>query len=360
MRWPSPADSRAPSAASPGGQLAVRYRCRQRAKTATAASANQPCRWRDAGSQGRSGLRSNTPPLRDDLSMASAWARLVIPPVPNRQRGHNSMSRLLFAGGDRSRGRRGRSRHRAELSGGHTGSGLAPRGRCGVRADERPCAQQHRRVQAGCRRSTRPRRRVPRPAGGVVSSATCRWTRSPPRTPSPTTGRTACCSRSTPAATPSPASGVARRPPLPSSDRAFRRHVPGQRRRGHGRLYVLNAGGSGNVTGYRINPSGRLAGHPGRVPRTSDSTTTARPEFITAPADIAQTPRRRPRGRDDEGEQHHRRVQRRRRAALGSGEELGGRRGAVRGVVRLAAPARGRERRELEREHLHDQGETAR
>jgi len=58
---------------------------------------------------------------------------------------------------------------------------------------------------------------------------------------------------------------------------------------GHNRLYVLNAGGSGNVTGYRISPSGRLAGlpHASRDLRLGNDPV---PEFITAPADIAQTP----------------------------------------------------------------------
>jgi 6-phosphogluconolactonase (cycloisomerase 2 family) len=58
---------------------------------------------------------------------------------------------------------------------------------------------------------------------------------------------------------------------------------------GHGRLYVLNAGGSGNVTGYRITPTGRLAALPGAA-RDLGLANDARPEFITAPADIAQTP----------------------------------------------------------------------
>src|SRR6185312_2706882 len=58
---------------------------------------------------------------------------------------------------------------------------------------------------------------------------------------------------------------------------------------GHNRLYVLNAGRSGNVTGYRISPSGRLAGlpHASRDLRLGNDPV---PEFITAPADIAQTP----------------------------------------------------------------------
>lgn len=58
---------------------------------------------------------------------------------------------------------------------------------------------------------------------------------------------------------------------------------------GHGRLYVLNAGGSGNVTGYRITAAGRLAALPGGS-RDLGLRNEARPEFITAPADIAQTP----------------------------------------------------------------------
>jgi 6-phosphogluconolactonase (cycloisomerase 2 family) len=57
---------------------------------------------------------------------------------------------------------------------------------------------------------------------------------------------------------------------------------------GHDQLYVLNAGGSGNVTGYRINGSGRLTALPG-ASRDLGLTNQARPEFITAPADIAQT-----------------------------------------------------------------------
>jgi 6-phosphogluconolactonase (cycloisomerase 2 family) len=57
---------------------------------------------------------------------------------------------------------------------------------------------------------------------------------------------------------------------------------------GHGRLYVLNAGGSGNVTGYRITPSGALTPIPG-ASRDLGLANEARPEFITAPADIAQT-----------------------------------------------------------------------
>jgi 6-phosphogluconolactonase (cycloisomerase 2 family) len=57
---------------------------------------------------------------------------------------------------------------------------------------------------------------------------------------------------------------------------------------GHGRLFVLNAGGSGNVTGYRITPTGHLTGLPGGS-RDLGLSNEARPEFITAPADIAQT-----------------------------------------------------------------------
>jgi 6-phosphogluconolactonase (cycloisomerase 2 family) len=57
---------------------------------------------------------------------------------------------------------------------------------------------------------------------------------------------------------------------------------------GHGRLYVLNAGGSGNVTGYRITASGVLTALPG-ASRDLGLSNDARPECITAPADIAQT-----------------------------------------------------------------------
>jgi 6-phosphogluconolactonase (cycloisomerase 2 family) len=56
----------------------------------------------------------------------------------------------------------------------------------------------------------------------------------------------------------------------------------------HGRLFVLNAGASGNVTGYRINPAGRLAALPG-ASRDLGLNNEPRPEFITAPADISQT-----------------------------------------------------------------------
>jgi 6-phosphogluconolactonase (cycloisomerase 2 family) len=57
---------------------------------------------------------------------------------------------------------------------------------------------------------------------------------------------------------------------------------------GHDRLFVLNAGGTGNVTGYRINPTGRLAALPGGS-RDLGLNNDPRPRFITAPADIAQT-----------------------------------------------------------------------
>ena len=57
---------------------------------------------------------------------------------------------------------------------------------------------------------------------------------------------------------------------------------------GHDRLFVLNAGGSGNVTGYRITPSGVLTPIAG-ASRDLGLSNEARPEFITAPADIAQT-----------------------------------------------------------------------
>jgi 6-phosphogluconolactonase (cycloisomerase 2 family) len=56
----------------------------------------------------------------------------------------------------------------------------------------------------------------------------------------------------------------------------------------HNRLFVLNAGGSGNVTGYRINSAGRLAPLPG-ARRDLGLNNDPRPEFITAPADITQT-----------------------------------------------------------------------
>jgi 6-phosphogluconolactonase (cycloisomerase 2 family) len=61
---------------------------------------------------------------------------------------------------------------------------------------------------------------------------------------------------------------------------------------GQSRLFVLNAGGSGNVTGYRINAAGRLAALPG-ASRDLGLDNLARPNFITAPADIALTPDRR-------------------------------------------------------------------
>lgn len=57
---------------------------------------------------------------------------------------------------------------------------------------------------------------------------------------------------------------------------------------GHGLLYVLNAGGSGNVTGFRITPAGVLTPLPG-ASRDLGLSNDARPVFITAPADIAQT-----------------------------------------------------------------------
>jgi 6-phosphogluconolactonase (cycloisomerase 2 family) len=56
----------------------------------------------------------------------------------------------------------------------------------------------------------------------------------------------------------------------------------------HDRLFVLNAGGSGNVTGYRINPAGRLSALPDGS-RDLGLNNEQRPAFITAPADIAQT-----------------------------------------------------------------------
>lgn len=56
-----------------------------------------------------------------------------------------------------------------------------------------------------------------------------------------------------------------------------------------GRLYVLNAGGAGNVTGYRIDRGGRLTALPG-ASRHLGLANDARPKFITAPADIVTTP----------------------------------------------------------------------
>jgi 6-phosphogluconolactonase (cycloisomerase 2 family) len=56
----------------------------------------------------------------------------------------------------------------------------------------------------------------------------------------------------------------------------------------HDRLFVLNAGATGNVTGYRINSAGRLAALPG-ASRNLGLNNDPRPEFITAPADITQT-----------------------------------------------------------------------
>lgn len=54
-------------------------------------------------------------------------------------------------------------------------------------------------------------------------------------------------------------------------------------------LFVLNAGGAGNVTGYRIDGAGGLHAVPhGSVGLGLDNA--ARPDFITAPADIAITP----------------------------------------------------------------------
>lgn len=57
---------------------------------------------------------------------------------------------------------------------------------------------------------------------------------------------------------------------------------------GHDRLYVLNAGRTGHVTGYRINRAGRLTALPG-ASRSLGLNNDSRPEFLTAPADITQT-----------------------------------------------------------------------
>jgi 6-phosphogluconolactonase (cycloisomerase 2 family) len=56
----------------------------------------------------------------------------------------------------------------------------------------------------------------------------------------------------------------------------------------HDHLYVLNAGGSGNVTGYRINQTGHLTALPGGS-RNLGLSNEAVPQFLTAPADIKQT-----------------------------------------------------------------------
>ncbi len=58
-----------------------------------------------------------------------------------------------------------------------------------------------------------------------------------------------------------------------------------------GLAYILNAGGSGSVTGYRINKAGRLTPLPGSH-RGLGLHNEATPQFITAPADIAITPDR--------------------------------------------------------------------
>jgi len=57
---------------------------------------------------------------------------------------------------------------------------------------------------------------------------------------------------------------------------------------GHDHLYVLNAGGSGSVTGYRINDSGHLSALPGAA-RNLGLSNDPQPKFISAPADVAQT-----------------------------------------------------------------------
>jgi 6-phosphogluconolactonase (cycloisomerase 2 family) len=57
---------------------------------------------------------------------------------------------------------------------------------------------------------------------------------------------------------------------------------------GHDRLWVLNAGGSGNLTGYRIQRSGHLDALSGGS-RDLGLSNEARPAFITAPADVVQT-----------------------------------------------------------------------
>lgn len=58
----------------------------------------------------------------------------------------------------------------------------------------------------------------------------------------------------------------------------------------HGRmLYVLNAGGAGRVTGYRIATNRRLTGLPG-AHRSLKLANQTPPNFLTAPADIVVTP----------------------------------------------------------------------
>jgi 6-phosphogluconolactonase (cycloisomerase 2 family) len=57
----------------------------------------------------------------------------------------------------------------------------------------------------------------------------------------------------------------------------------------HNRLFVLNAGNSGNVTGYRIDGQDRLVPLPDSS-RDLGLNNAAQPQFITAPADVAQTP----------------------------------------------------------------------
>lgn len=57
----------------------------------------------------------------------------------------------------------------------------------------------------------------------------------------------------------------------------------------HGLVFVLNAGGAGNVTGYRLDGTGRLHAIP-HSSRDLGLHNDARPDFISAPADIAITP----------------------------------------------------------------------
>lgn len=56
-----------------------------------------------------------------------------------------------------------------------------------------------------------------------------------------------------------------------------------------GHVYVLNAGGTGAIAGYRINNAGRLTPLPG-ASADLGLNNQATPKFITAPADIAITP----------------------------------------------------------------------
>ena len=182
-----------------------------------------------------------------------------------------------FAGRDRVRRRRGRRRCRAELVRGHTGSGVAPPRRCRVRADRTTSRTTASSRSPGMPTDDSTASASSAPAAGAGSSATCRWTRSPPRTPSPTTRRTACCSRSTPAATPSPASSSAA-PTSPGVQTVPSGGVfPVSVAAAHDRLYVLNAGGSGQRHRVPDQPLGAAAPRSRGPPATSGWRTTRGP-----------------------------------------------------------------------------------